>query len=125
IIENLLTNAAKYTDRGGRIDVNVAKQGNDVCIRVRDTGIGISQEMLPRIWDMFTQADKLASRSRSGLGLGLTLVRNLTELHGGRVEAHSEGLNKGSEFIICLPLAASKPKSWHKSGAVQSTAQIP
>jgi two-component system, chemotaxis family, CheB/CheR fusion protein len=114
IIENLLTNAAKYTDRGGRIEVRAEKNGDEACIRVRDSGIGLTPEMLPRIWDMFTQADKLASRSRSGLGLGLTLVRSLAELHGGHVTAHSEGVNQGSEFGVCLPLLLQKTEAPEK-----------
>jgi signal transduction histidine kinase/CheY-like chemotaxis protein len=103
VINNLLTNAAKYTEPGGRISLEVATASGEVVIRVRDNGIGIPGEMLPQVFDMFTQVDSSASRSQGGLGIGLTLVKSLVELDGGRVEAHSEGAGKGSEFVVRLP----------------------
>jgi PAS domain S-box-containing protein len=106
VVANLLTNAARYTESKGHIWVTAGTEGQEAVIRVRDTGIGIAPEMLPRIFDMFTQAGSIGSRSQSGLGIGLTLVRSLVELHGGRVEAHSQGLGQGAEFIVRLPLAS-------------------
>jgi two-component system, chemotaxis family, CheB/CheR fusion protein len=111
VIANLLHNAAKYTPEGGQITVSLAKQaGNgsvpEAVVRVRDTGVGIAPEMLPRVFDLFTQADRSLAHSQGGLGIGLSLVRSLVELHGGRVEASSGGLGKGSEFSVHLPLVA-------------------
>ncbi len=105
VLSNLLNNAAKYTDEGGVISLSAARAGSEVVVRVHDNGIGITADLLPRVFDLFTQADRTLSRSRGGLGIGLTLVRSLVELHGGRVSAQSEGLGRGSEFIIRLPLA--------------------
>jgi PAS domain S-box-containing protein len=107
IVGNLLNNAARYTERGGRIWVSAGREGDRVVIRVRDTGVGIAAEALPRIWDMFVQADRRLKHARGGMGIGLTLVKSLTELHGGTVEARSEGLGKGSEFVVTLPLTGS------------------
>jgi two-component system CheB/CheR fusion protein len=101
---NLLNNAAKYTDPGGRIWLTAELAGNEVLVRVRDTGIGIPADMLPRVFDLFTQADRTLERSQGGLGIGLSLVRSLVEMHGGTVAAHSDGPGKGSEFIVRLPL---------------------
>ena len=103
VLSNLLNNAAKYTEEGGRIGLDVPSEGDEVVFRVRDNGIGISPEMLPRIFDLFTQVDRSLDRSQGGLGIGLTLVRQLVEMHGGRVQAHSEGPNRGSEFVVRLP----------------------
>lgn len=102
-ISNLLNNAAKYTERGGRVWLSAERQRGDVVITVRDTGIGIPAELLPRVFDMFTQADRSLERSRGGLGIGLTLVQRLIGMHGGTVEARSAGPGTGSEFIIRLP----------------------
>jgi signal transduction histidine kinase/ActR/RegA family two-component response regulator len=104
VLANLLNNAAKYTEDGGQIRLAVAREGDRVALRVRDNGVGIPREMLPRIFDLFAQSDQSLDRSQGGLGLGLTLVRSLVELHGGSVEAHSEGPGQGSEFIVRLPL---------------------
>jgi PAS domain S-box-containing protein len=104
VFANLLTNAAKYTPRGGAIAIAGDRSGNRVCVRVRDTGIGISPSMLPRVFDQFVQERQALDRSAGGLGLGLSIVRSLVELHGGTVEAHSEGLGQGSEFRVLLPL---------------------
>ena len=105
-IANVLNNAAKYTDRGGRIalDAESSEQGF-VRVHIRDTGIGISPEALDTIFDLFSQATPALERSQGGLGIGLSLVRGLVELHGGTIEARSRGLGKGSEFVIRLPLA--------------------
>jgi signal transduction histidine kinase/DNA-binding response OmpR family regulator len=103
IVANLLTNAAKYTEAGGRIAIQGAADGADLVLHVTDTGVGIEPEMLPRIFDMFTQETQSLDRARGGLGLGLTIVRNLAQLHGGSVEAVSAGRGRGSEFVIRLP----------------------
>jgi signal transduction histidine kinase len=105
VLVNLLNNAAKYTDPGGRIRLAAAREGNQVTIRVRDTGIGICPEVLPHIFDMFMQAERSYGRDQGGLGIGLTLVRRLVEMHDGSVEAHSDGPGHGSEFVVRLPLA--------------------
>ena len=104
---NLLNNAAKYTDTGGLVRMTVAREGDDAVIRVRDNGVGIPPDMLPRIFDLFTQVDGSLSRSHGGLGIGLALVRTLVEMHGGRVTAASGGLGKGSEFAVKLPVLAA------------------
>ena len=103
VISNLLDNAAKYTERVGRIWLNVARQRSDLVIEVRDTGIGIPPEMLPRVFDMFVQAGQAKQRSRGGLGLGLRLAKRLVEMHGGSITARSEGPGKGSAFEVRLP----------------------
>ena len=102
VVSNLLTNAAKYTDPGGCITVEAHREGDEIVLTVKDTGIGISRELLPHVFDMFTQERQAADRSRGGLGIGLTIVRNLVELHGGTVQAESEGLGKGSVFTVRL-----------------------
>jgi CheY-like chemotaxis protein len=104
VISNLLNNAAKYTEKGGHIWLTAERQGNEAVVSVRDTGIGIAAEHLPRLFEMFSQAAPALERSQGGLGIGLALVRGLVELHGGRVEARSAGLGKGSEFIVRLPV---------------------
>jgi PAS domain S-box-containing protein len=101
---NLLTNAAKYTEKGGHIWLTAERQGGDVVVSVRDTGIGIAAEHLPRLFEMFSQLTPALERSQGGLGIGLALVRGLVELHGGSVEARSGGPGLGSEFIVCLPV---------------------
>ena len=105
VLLNLLNNAGKYTEPGGRIALLAERDGDQVLIRVKDTGIGIPQQMLTRIFDMFTQIGQPLDRSQGGLGIGLTLVKRLTEIHGGSVEARSPGPGKGSEFILRLPMA--------------------
>jgi signal transduction histidine kinase/CheY-like chemotaxis protein len=102
VFVNLLSNAAKYSGDGGQIDVVVERQGDEVAVRIRDTGIGIAPEMLPRVWDLFTQAERTLDRGQGGLGIGLTIARRLIELHGARIEAHSSGLGKGAEFVVTL-----------------------
>ena len=108
---NVLGNAAKYTERGGRISLGVRRQGAGVEIRVRDNGIGISAEVLPRIFDLFTQLDRHSHHPHSGLGIGLALVRRLLQMHGGTISAHSEGTGLGSEFVIRLPLLLGATQS--------------
>jgi two-component system CheB/CheR fusion protein len=100
---NILGNASKYTDAGGEIALSVSARDGDGIVCVTDSGIGISQDMLPHIFDLFVQADEAAPRSRSGLGIGLALVRMLAELHGGTVSAASAGIGLGSEFTVRLP----------------------
>jgi len=111
IVDNLLTNAGKFTDEGGRIWLTVAREGEQAVISVRDTGIGIASGELPRIFEPFAQVDRSLERSREGLGLGLSLVKSLVEMHDGAVEAHSTGLGQGSEFIVRLPLVPGPPVS--------------
>ncbi len=103
VFSNLLNNAAKYTERGGRITVSVNLEASEVVVRVRDTGIGIPREMCDKIFDMFVQIDGSLERSQGGLGIGLSLVRALVELHGGTVRARSDGAGRGSEFVVRLP----------------------
>ena len=103
VIVNLLTNAAKYTEEGGQIHLTAQMEGSECVLRVRDNGVGISPTLLPRIFDLFTQAERSLDRSQGGLGIGLALVQRLTELHGGTVEVQSV-LGQGSEFIVRLPL---------------------
>ncbi len=108
IVDNLLQNAAKYTEPGGRIFLTVAVEGEEAVLRVRDTGIGIPAEVLPRIFDLFTQADRTLARSEGGLGIGLTMVRRLVEMHGGAVTAASAGPGRGSEFTVRLPRSTAE-----------------
>ncbi len=108
ILVNLLTNAAKYTPSGGRIQLISGVEGDEVVFRVRDNGLGILPELLPKMFDLFTQGDRSLDRSEGGLGIGLTLVKSLAELHRGGVSATSEGPGKGSEFIVRLPVAADQ-----------------
>ena len=105
VFANLLNNAAKYTDHGGEIFLSADRQGDRAVIRVRDTGVGIPAEMLSRVFDMFLQVDRSLEKAQGGLGVGLSLVKGLVELHGGTVEAHSEGIGRGSEFVVQLPIA--------------------
>jgi PAS domain S-box-containing protein len=110
VIVNLLNNAAKYTDPGGLIRLSVNSGGGEAVLKVWDNGLGIPPEMLPRIFDLFTQVDGTLSRSHGGLGVGLALVRTLVEMHDGRVQAYSAGLNKGTEFTVILPSLAIAPE---------------
>jgi CheY-like chemotaxis protein len=105
VLANLLNNAAKYSEPVGEIWLSVTMEDQQAVLRVRDHGIGIAPEVLPRIFDLFAQADRSLDRSQGGLGIGLTLVRRLVEMHGGTVEAASDGLGLGSEFTVRLPLA--------------------
>jgi CheY-like chemotaxis protein len=107
VVSNLLNNAAKYTERGGRIWLTATRKGNDAVVKVRDTGIGISAEVMPQIFQMFAQADRAINGSAGGLGIGLTLVKRLIEMHGGTITAQSEGRGKGSEFIMRVPTTSA------------------
>jgi CheY-like chemotaxis protein len=113
VIANLLTNAAKYTNPHGQIRIAGHCQGGELILNVSDTGIGIGAQMLPRIFEMFVQVKSALDKSEGGLGIGLALARGLTELHGGSLEAHSAGLDRGSTFTLRLPLpqAVTAPSS--------------
>jgi len=104
VFSNLLINAAKYTDPGGRIRLRAVREGNDVVVAIRDNGIGIAADMMPRLFTMFAQAHDALGRGADGMGVGLALVRGLVTLHGGSVEVHSEGPGSGSEFVVRLPV---------------------
>jgi CheY-like chemotaxis protein/two-component sensor histidine kinase len=109
VLANLLNNAAKYTEQGGKIELTAEREASGVVIRVRDNGLGIAADVLPRIFDLFTQADRSIARSQGGLGIGLTLVRSLVDLHGGSVSAESDGPGKGSQFTVRLPAHQMAP----------------
>jgi PAS domain S-box-containing protein len=108
IFGNLLNNAAKYSEKGGQIEIAARRDGADALVTISDSGDGIAPEQLPKLFDIFTRGERSARRNQSGLGIGLALVRRLTEMHGGRVEALSEGIGKGSSFSVRLPLHASQ-----------------
>jgi signal transduction histidine kinase len=108
VLVNLLNNAAKYTDAGGRVELTVTREASSAVIRVRDNGIGIEPEMLGKVFDLFTQVGRSLGRSQGGLGIGLTLVRQLVELHGGGVSVRSDGPGTGSEFEVRLPAATAR-----------------
>ena len=110
-LSNLVNNAAKYTPRGGQVTVTLEREEGEAAITVRDTGIGIPEEMLPSIFEMFTQVDRSLERAQGGLGIGLTLAKRLVEMHGGAIAAHSAGPGRGSEFTIRLPIAAEAPRA--------------
>jgi PAS domain S-box-containing protein len=122
-ISNLLNNAAKYTEDGGRIELIAELVDGDVALRVRDNGIGIAPEMLPHVFDMFAQIEGKTDRSHGGLGIGLTLARRLVEMHGGRIEARSGGMGKGSEFLIRLPALAEPAPEFAQDHAGDSSAR--
>jgi PAS domain S-box-containing protein len=105
VLVNLLNNAAEFTDPGGQVEMVVTRQEADAVIRIRDDGVGISPDLLPRVFDLFAQADTSLDRGGGGLGIGLTLVKRVVTLHGGSVEVHSEGPGRGSEFVVRLPAA--------------------
>jgi PAS domain S-box-containing protein len=123
VLANLLNNAAKYTEPGGHVQLSAERQGSEVIVRVRDTGIGILPEMLPRIFESFVQADRSIDRAQGGLGIGLTLAKSLVEMHGGKIEARSPGVGKGSEFVVRLPVVAEvkplEPGAVEKRQAVE------
>ena len=119
VLSNLLNNAAKYTSEGGKITLSVMREGSDAVIEVRDTGIGIAPDILPHIFDLFTQADHSLAHSQGGLGIGLTLVRQLVEIHGGTITAASAGIGQGSSFTVRLP-ALSMESSATESALTKS-----
>ncbi|HEX4960677.1 MAG TPA: ATP-binding protein [Thermoanaerobaculia bacterium] len=123
VVGNLLGNAAKYTDEGGSIWLTLEQEGEAV-LRVRDTGMGIAPELLPRIFDLFTQADRSSDRSQGGLGIGLTLVDKLVGMHGGTVKAFSAGLGLGSELTVCLPLAGIQTRPYEPPAGAEPSEVI-
>jgi PAS domain S-box-containing protein len=125
VFGNLLTNAAKYTDPGGHIGLTAERHGGEVVVLVRDTGVGIAPEHLPRLFEMFSQVDSALERSQGGLGIGLSLVKGLVEMHGGKVEARSEGPGKGSEFIVRLPVSGAGPEQESGSAGEREARSAP
>jgi CheY-like chemotaxis protein len=127
VFANLLNNAARYTSPGGQIWLHAYEEENMAIVSVRDNGIGISPQMLPRVFDIFSQEREAASQRQGGLGIGLTLVANLVRMHGGSVEARSAGLGLGSEFIVRLPLmpkmAQAEEQGASGGGAIEDGAQ--
>jgi CheY-like chemotaxis protein/two-component sensor histidine kinase len=111
VMENLLTNAAKYTPPGGRVSLRLAREGNQARLTVDDTGVGLAEDNLEAIFGLFTQLDASLDRSERGLGVGLSLVRMLVEMHGGHVQACSEGPGRGSSFTVRLPLTAADSRA--------------
>jgi two-component sensor histidine kinase len=124
VVGNLLTNAAKSTPEGGHIGLTVQREGDAAVIRVRDNGVGIPREMLASVFELFTQVGRSVAHSERGLGVGLTLVKNLVELHCGTVEAHSEGPGHGSEFIVRLP-ALQAPRAAGEEDAGPAGDRLP
>jgi CheY-like chemotaxis protein/two-component sensor histidine kinase len=126
VIGNLLTNAAKYTDPGGRIELAARFENAELVISIRDSGIGLAEEVMPGLFTMFSQVNSAIDRAEGGLGIGLALVKGLVALHGGRVEVRSEGLGRGSEFIVHLPhqviAPVDAPASEIDSGAANASA---
>jgi CheY-like chemotaxis protein len=125
VFSNLLNNASKYTEPRGRIWLLAERDGTDVHIRVKDTGIGIRPEMLRRVFDLFTQEDRSLERSQGGLGIGLTLARRLVEMHGGSIEAHSAGLGRGSEFMVRLPTIRAGDEASPPADAIRAAPVAP
>ncbi|HUQ25591.1 MAG TPA: ATP-binding protein [Burkholderiales bacterium] len=126
VFSNLLNNATKYTDPGGRISIAAKRDQGTAVVTVSDNGIGIAPEALPRVFDMFVQADARDVRAKTGLGIGLTLARSLVEMHGGTVTASSAGIGRGSEFVVRLPLSAHEVKRVKAgAGATQPIAGLP
>ncbi len=121
VVVNLLNNAAKFTPEGGRISLVAGRQGTQAVITVRDDGLGIRADALSHIFDLFVQSDSTLDRSQGGLGIGLTLVRSLVEMHGGGVEAHSDGPGRGSEFIVRLPVWAGQRQEPLANGVAEDT----
>jgi CheY-like chemotaxis protein len=125
VVANLLTNAGKYTEDGGRITITARADGDQVVLSVRDTGIGIAPDMVPRIFDLFVQERQAIDRAQGGLGLGLAIVRSLAELHGGAVEAHSDGVGRGAEFVLRLPRTSPAAVTARETPAAKSHAAAP
>jgi signal transduction histidine kinase len=125
VVSNLLTNAAKYTPPGGRVTVRASAEHGEVVLRVADTGIGIAPEVLPRIFDLFVQERHALDRSQGGLGLGLTIARNLIERHGGTIRAWSAGIGQGSEFVVRLPRVSPSTGAGESGAEAGPTAVTP
>jgi CheY-like chemotaxis protein len=119
VFVNLLLNAGKYTDAGGRISIAARCSADDVTVTIRDTGIGIAPEVLKRMWDLFAQADRSLDRSDGGLGIGLTIARRLAELHGGHIEAQSEGVGRGAEFTVTMPVLPAETEEARPGAATE------
>ncbi len=129
VFSNLLTNAAKYTEPGGHVSVRAERQGSDAVVTVTDDGVGIPPEDLPHVFELFAQVDRSLDRSQGGLGLGLAIVRRLVELHGGSVEAHSDGPDRGSTFVVRLPVASAPGRhpprpADHEAGAAAARCKV-
>ncbi len=118
VFSNLLNNAVKYTETGGIIRLKAERQGDNAVLSVSDNGVGVPEEMLPHVFDLFTQVDRHLSRAQGGLGIGLALARSLVQLHGGEIEAQSDGPGKGSRFAVTLPLALQAEGSAGSDGEV-------
>ena len=125
VVGNLLTNACKFTPEGGRVWLSVERDGAQATLRVRDGGIGIGPRELPHVFEMFMQADTTIGRPQAGLGIGLTLVRELVQRHGGSVEVHSEGLGRGTELVVRLPLAAPPDAAEPAPAPAAASAVVP
>jgi two-component system, sensor histidine kinase len=125
VLANLLNNSAKYTAPGGQIWLDVEPEGAEVVLKVRDTGIGIPAEMLQRVFEPFTQVERSTGRNTGGLGIGLTLVKQLVEMHGGSVCARSDGPGKGSEFVVRLPLREAAPVDTHSKVEARTVSSLP
>jgi CheY-like chemotaxis protein/two-component sensor histidine kinase len=115
VLVNLLNNACKYTEQGGQIWLTAARQGGDIVIKLKDSGVGISSDQLPKVFELFVQVDRSLERAQGGLGIGLALVKRLVEMHGGYVTAVSDGLGRGSEFSVRLPALHLTDRSYHGS----------
>src|SRR5262249_52439954 len=128
VLANLLHNAIKYTEPGGHIELTARRDGKEAVVRVKDNGIGIPSEIIPRIFELFTQAERSLDQAQGGLGIGLTLARSLVEMHGGTIAGFSEGPGQGSEFVVRLPMldAAERPERVVPAAAAElSVATMP
>ncbi|MFN7984299.1 MAG: PAS domain-containing protein [Vicinamibacterales bacterium] len=125
VIVNVLNNAVKYTTRGGMVSIAVAEEAGEAVVRVRDTGVGIPEQLMPRIFDLFSQVDRSVGRTQGGLGIGLSLARHLVSMHHGRIEARSAGVGRGSEFIIALPIVDEATTTPSQSGDTRTFPVVP
>mgnify|MGYP000453331071 CR=1 FL=1 len=125
VVANLLSNSAKYTERGGRILLRAEQQGGEIVLTVEDNGVGIPADMLSRVFDMFTQVDRSIEMSKGGMGIGLSLVQRLVELHGGSVLAHSDGAGRGTAIVVRLPVVLSTAGSLQEDRVVPPPGSVP
>ena len=125
VVANLLANAAKYMERGGQIDLVVRRVGDEAIISIRDRGLGIPAQLLPRVFEMFAQMDHTNHHKQGGLGIGLALAKQLVDMHGGRIEAHSAGLGKGSEFVVKLPVSLKRTGERQSETPTNGPAPLP